>query len=528
MDGVVTGWSRIGIPGFAKLVDETAASYRLEHPQASLTLLSRLHRELQNAPESNWRNKKLQEVETLLRDCAGLFVEVSCGEPFLVPGDSAQTTFVINKRAGGNVQLRSAKIFNSLFMVNQVLPVNENVRYNLSVPVPANTPVSQPYWLRSPMQRGSFTVEDQSLIGKPWNDPVAAEVNVVINGAEFTLPVPLVYKNTDPVKGEIMDQIAVVPPFEVKALPSLGMSTNGDTVTTTVFTRVNTSHGNYDTIRTYVTPGISQNRDGNRFSYVSQNAQQGNVRYVLRRGDQQYAQYRTLIDYAHIPKIIYFRDAEMEFIPLQVKTVGKRVGYIPGAGDKIPEALQKIGYEVVILGEDMNIQSLEGLDAVVAGVRAYNVHDWLFEKKDMLMDYVQAGGVFLVQYNTNSNLGPLNGGLGPQTFHISRTRVTNEEAPVVFIDPSSDLLNYPNQISGSDFEGWVQERSLYHATDYSGYQTLLSMSDPGEAPNDGSLIYLNHGKGRFIYTGLSFFRQLPAGVPGAFRLFANLLAPPQP
>ncbi|HRP44957.1 MAG TPA: PIG-L family deacetylase, partial [Ginsengibacter sp.] len=204
-------------------------------------------------------------------------------------------------------------------------------------------------------------------------------------------------------------------------------------------------------------------------------------------------------------------------------------GYIAGAGDKIPEALVQMGYKVTILDAvDLATKNLSEFDVIVTGVRAYNIHTWLNEAERKLMDYVKEGGVLFVQYNTNNNIGPIKAKIGPYPFTISRTRVTDESAQVNFVDKTDMLLSYPNKISGTDFEGWIQERSTYQATDFSeNYKSLFLMNDKGEPASDGSLIYCNYGKGRFVYSGLVFFRELPAGVPGAYRLFANLIAKPK-
>jgi monoamine oxidase len=213
---------------------------------------------------------------------------------------------------------------------------------------------------------------------------------------------------------------------------------------------------------------------------------------------------------------------------VDLKTSGKKVGYIPGAGDKIPDALQKMGYEVTVLSpKDITRNNLRQFDAIVTGVRAYNVYEWLNDDYNILMNYVKEGGVLLVQYNTNNNIGPMKAKIGPYPFTISRTRVTEENAKVNFLDPANPLMNFPNKITQSDFENWIQERSTYHAANFeNNYHALFSMHDTGESDQPGSLIYTDYGKGRFIYSGLVFFRQLPAGVPGAYRLFANLLAKP--
>ncbi|HUN03702.1 MAG TPA: PIG-L family deacetylase, partial [Niabella sp.] len=232
------------------------------------------------------------------------------------------------------------------------------------------------------------------------------------------------------------------------------------------------------------------------------------------------------IQYAHIPTIAYFNIDHNKVLNIDLKTTGKRIGYIVGAGDKVPEALQQMGYNVTLLNQsNINSANLSGFDAIITGVRAYNTNEWLNGYYDKLMNYVKNGGNLIVQYNTSSNLGPVKAKIGPYDFTISRNRITDENAKVNIIDESHPVFNYPNKITQKDFEGWVQERSIYHAANRDkNFQPLISMADPGEAPNDGSLIVGKYGKGFFTYTGLVFFRELPAGVSGAYRLMANLIA----
>ncbi|MBM3444636.1 MAG: PIG-L family deacetylase [Bacteroidetes bacterium] len=235
------------------------------------------------------------------------------------------------------------------------------------------------------------------------------------------------------------------------------------------------------------------------------------------------------IDYEHIPSLMHESKLPVVHLPPSLATTGKRIGYIVGAGDKVPGMIEQMGFEVVELGRtDITADKLKSFDAVVVGVRAYNVHEWLVEKYGVLMEYVRAGGNMVVQYNTNSFAGPLvKMTIGPKPFMISRGRITEEDADVRFVDPKDPVLHYPNTITSDDFKGWIQERGIYFADNFSAdYRAVLSMHDKDESDLNGSLIVRNEGKGRFIYTGLVFFRQLPAGVPGAFRLFANLISNP--
>jgi hypothetical protein len=230
------------------------------------------------------------------------------------------------------------------------------------------------------------------------------------------------------------------------------------------------------------------------------------------------------ISYEHIPRIDYFKQARSTVVSVNLQTRGSRIGYIEGAGDKVSDALTAMGYTVIKLGENaVTKDGLQNLDAVIAGVRAYDVHDWLYGKYSVLMDYVNSGGNLIVQYNRN--LGSDTTGIGPYPFGIANARVTEEDAAVHFLEPGGSILHFPNEITDKDFDGWIQERGIYFANHIDPrYQKIFSMHDSDEPEQNGSLITGSYGKGNFTYTGLVFFRELPAGVPGAYRLLANLIA----
>jgi len=232
------------------------------------------------------------------------------------------------------------------------------------------------------------------------------------------------------------------------------------------------------------------------------------------------------INYDHIPAIRYFYPDFITALNIDLKTAGRKIGYIPGAGDKVAVILERMGYEVTILDKTtLPVSNLKSFDAIITGVRAYNTNEWMSAFYDVLMDYVKDGGNLIVQYNTSNNIGTVRSKIGPYEFNITRNRITDEEAKVTMLDPSHKVFNFPNKITGKDFEHWIQERSIYHAGSWdSHFKPLLSMADPGEGADEGSLIVAKYGKGYFTYTGLVFFRELPAAVPGAMRLMANLIA----
>jgi hypothetical protein len=243
-----------------------------------------------------------------------------------------------------------------------------------------------------------------------------------------------------------------------------------------------------------------------------------------RVGDHTWNTGRLVIRHAHIPVQLLQPPARLKAVVLDLAIKGRRVGYIPGAGDKVAEALEEMGYEVSRLtGTDITADKLVGLDAVVIGVRAYNVRDDLAANLPTLFKYVEAGGTVVAQYNRPNGLKTNQ--LAPYSLRLSDARVTDESAPVTFLAAGHPALTTPNKISETDMEGWVQERGIYFPSQWDSHFTpILASGDPRETPLKGGLLVAKHGRGHFVYTGLVFFRELPAGVPGAYRLFANLVS----
>lgn len=531
MDGVITDWKRLDEPAMENSVQGLINNYSFQHPENSLPALLNIYKSLKNSPEGYWRDQKLEQVKQIMKECIGLYMEATTRTLFAVQGDSLDVNFVADNRVGSTVSISSVSIENKKFDLDDQLPVDENVAQRLTVLIPSTAKISQPYWLVDPMSKGSYNVSDQTLIGKPQNDPQTAKVDLKIDGEEMEYTIPIQYKSNDPVKGEEFEPLFIIPKVEVQSNPELALSINNDPVNISVKESDNSSSQTKFPIKEDFSSNVVETKKAGDSFYAIKNPGEKNTEMIDWRavdGNTIYDSYKKLIEYPHIPDIIYFHKAESKLIEIDLKTSGKKIGYIPGAGDKVPAALQKMGYEVTMLSsKDITPNNLKQFDAIVTGVRAYNIYEWLNDSYNTLMNYVKDGGVLLVQYNTNNNIGPVKAKIGPYPFTISRNRVTDETADVKFTDPTNILMNYPNKISQKDFENWIQERSTYQAENYeTNYKTLFSMHDANTAPAEGSLIYADYGKGRFIYSGLVFFRELPAGVPGSYRLFANLIAKP--
>lgn len=527
MDGVATSWRRV--PGGERIegmVDQAIHDFSLRYPERSVPALVDIYRAIAALPEGHWRTQKLKEVQALIAECSGLWMEAVTRTPYAVQGDALPVTLVLNNRLNAGVSVEGASVDGVDTAWRETLQGDKNYSLSCTIHVAPNEPVTQPYWLREEMSPGSFNVSDQRLIGNPQGAP-AYEVRfrLVIGGQELVYTRPVQYKYTDPVRGELYEPLTVIPPVTAQFDPALVLFTDGEEKNFHAEAQDHQPGTALPPMQLTPTPGLAVGRPMG-LSWTVKPAVHGTetVTAGLLTGRDTVLQLTT-IAYEHIPRIDYFRPAREKFVVANVRTAGHRIGYIEGAGDKVPAALQQMGFEVVLLKEkDLIPAYLKTFDAVITGVRAYEVHPWLKERHPVLMDYVRDGGNLIAQYN-RGNLDAMTTDIGPYPFAVSNKRVTNENAPVTFLQPAHPVLNYPNKITGQDFEGWIQERGIYFAGQADPqYESVLSMNDPGEKELKGSLVIARYGKGVFVYTGLVFFRELPAGVPGAYRLMANIIA----
>ena len=536
MDGVDASWNRI--PNGAEIqldINQLIKEFSLTEPQKSVPGLVKVYKEIARLPEGYWRTQKLKEVQSLIEVCSGLWLEASVRSAYAVQGDSLPVFFVLNNRLNAKMIVKEISVDGYDTLYRQELTGDRNYSLNHSIYISDRQPVTQPYWLAAVMSPGSYNVEDQSLIGNAQSQPAfEVKFKVQVEGEDFTFSRPVQYKFTDPVKGELYEPLTVLPAVTGYFDPALVLFTDGEAKPFEVRTKPQSARITEPSVLLTNTNGIALQQGTVQrttdFPYTAQPAQKGpsvvNAGLIFKwNGRIDTALQLKTVSYDHIPRIDYFLRPTEKFVIADVKVLGKRVGYIEGAGDKVPQALLQMGYEVVLLKEqDITPGNLRQFDAILAGIRAYDVHDWLWEKYDILMAYVKEGGSLIVQYNRNG-LGTMKTKLGPYPLSLSNNRVTDETAKVNFLLPDHPVLNYPNKITDQDFDGWIQERGIYFAgqTD-PAYQAVLSMKDPGEGEQKGSLVIADYGKGKFVYTGLVFFRELPAGVPGAYRLLANIIA----
>ncbi|HEV2481353.1 MAG TPA: PIG-L family deacetylase [Puia sp.] len=535
MDGVETSWRRV--PGGERIegmVGQVIHDFSLRYPERSVPALVNIYKAIAALPDGYWRTQKLKEVQQLIAECSGLWMEAVTRTAYAVQGEPLPVTLVLNNRLNAPVSVEGVSVDGVDTAWKEGLQGDKNYSLSCTIRVSPDEPVTQPYWLREEMSPGSFNVSDQRLIGNPQGAP-AYEVRfrLVIAGQPFVYTRPVQYKYTDPVRGELYEPVTVIPPVTAQFDPSLVLFTDGEEKSFHAEAQNHQPGAALPPMQLTQAPGLAIGKPVG-LSWTAKPVGHGTetvtADLLAERGASggfsDTLLQLTTIAYEHIPRIDYFRPAREKFVVANIRTAGHRIGYIEGAGDKVPDALQQMGFEVVLLKEkDLTPSYLKAFDAVITGVRAYDVHPWLKARHDVLMEYIKDGGNLIVQYNRDG-LNEMNTNIGPYPFAISNKRVTDENAPVNFLQPAHPVLNYPNKITDGDFEGWIQERGIYFAgqTDPQ-YESVLSMSDPGEKePLKGSLMIARYGKGIFVYTGLVFFRELPAGVPGAYRLMANIIA----
>ncbi len=543
MDGVDVSWKRTGNDVIDSKVTAIVKSFDVQQPGTSIPSLEALQGYLYNhVNNSYWVLRKITETSDLIKACLGLFAEALANKQLAVEGDSLKVSFNVINRS--KIPVRNVKIYykDTSFVLSDSLPYNQQKTVQFSRLLKTKPLEDQPYWLKEQMTEGSYTVLDQNNIGLPQNKEEDVKISFRADTSYIGMSLPLQYKYTDPVKGEIYQPVITTPSTLVKIAPAVLLTNVVPKIKPQVAvdyqTQLASASGNASIVfsngfkqNIVISPRVNETQTvtfslDSILKFRKDTSLTASIIFPGKGDKSSFGNYIRLINYDHIPTVHYLFQSRLKLVNEEVKVEGKRIGYIKGAGDNVPDALLAMGYEVIYLDEnDITEARLKSLDAVITGVRAYNTNEYLSSKYNVLMNYVNDGGNLIVQYNTSSQIGPVKAKISPYPFDISRNRVTDEKAAVKILKPQHPVLNYPNKITDKDFEGWVQERSIYHASNWdSHYETIFAMHDPGENDDEGSLITAKFGKGNFVYTGLVFFRELPAGVAGAYRLLANLIA----
>ncbi|MDX2153510.1 MAG: PIG-L family deacetylase [Bryobacteraceae bacterium] len=536
-EDIDTSWRRLPrAHAVSRLFAQALAQLDPRRPSAIVPILLRARTALAALPLPDAADK-LPELDETIALAAGLWLDAAAARPAVGPGQPVPVTATVVNRSP--LQARLLRVQN-LLEAPLVLASNEPVSRRLELPpIPPDEPPTQPFWLAGSPQGDLYPMPPPTLRGlpvAPARFSVAFEVELAGQLLRFTRPVH--YRWVDLARGERLRPLEVLPPVTVEVPPAPLVFPDGEPRTCTVSV---TAHGGLrqGVLRLAVPPGwttqpASQSfalEDGERRSFAirvtpGMDAASGRALAIASLGSRQVTQAILPLDYPHIPRQSLFPESSAGLVRAAIRCLAKNVGYLMGAGDEVPESLRQLGLNVTLLTrETLAAADLTAFDAIVVGVRAQSARPDIAANRTRLLDYVAAGGTLIVQYHRIEAGFAAGAALAPYPISIGSERVALEDAPVAFTAPAHPLLNSPNRITQADFAGWTQERGLYFPSQWDArYQTVVSTADPGEPSLPGGILYARFGKGAYIYTSFSWFRQLPAGVPGAYRIFANLLS----
>lgn len=533
-------WSRVkGGKKVGDILRKANVAFDMESPADIVPALLDAREALLKIEDNYWKAVKLKELDNVIKATMGMYLEVAAREYSAVPGESVPVYFEAINRSNVNATLKTINFpqLGKSISVNQSLTYNDDLIRIDTLKISEDMAPSQPYWLKEEASLGMYRVDEQQMIGLPENPgAIQAIFEMEIEGKPYSYETDLVFKLNDRVKGEFYRPFVITPP--VMADIKEGVLVFPDKEPKTVNVVVTAGKDNVKgTVKLNLPTGwksspaqvnydLKERSQEASFAFQvlpPDKAEEGFVGVQASYNGKTYDRGLKLIEYDHIPVQTIFPKSNTKVVRVDLQKTGQYVGYIMGSGDAIPESLEQVGYRVTLLDpNNIDAASLEGYDAVIVGVRAYNTIDRMRFVQPELMKYVEQGGTVITQYNTQMRDQPQ---IGPYPFSISRDRVTVEGAPVRILAPDHPVINGPNKITQKDFEGWVQERGLYFPDKWDErYTPILSSNDPGESPKEGGLLVAQYGEGYFIYSGYSWFRELPAGVPGAFRIFTNMIS----
>jgi hypothetical protein len=551
-EGIDTSWARVtGGAEVARLLGDARKAYVPEAPEKAIALLAQA-RPLIAKLNDPWAALKLKEVDETIALAAGLWLDFTSNRAQVSPGGELKFNLTAINRSKVPVKLLGASIVGiepgpKVEIAPALLPYNQPAVFPVAWKMPAEQPYTQPYWLDKQPQGWLYNVSDPKLLATPENRPVLEAVfQFEVSGQRIEITRPVLNRYSDRVLGELTRPMVVVPPavIDVPDAPLMFPDAKPRRVDLPVKATTGKTAGQ---LTVEAPAGWKVEPASQPFALASEGEQvvltftvtppaaasKGTLKAIANVDGKRISLGMTVIDYPHIPAQTVFRPAEIPLVRADIRTLSRNIGYVMGAGDEVPAALRQIGCEVTLLtGDDLARGDLSRFDAIVTGVRAFNTRADLRASAQRLYDYAAQGGTVVVQYNVAEGGGFMGGDprllerMGPYPIKLGRNdRVTVEDAPVEFPTKDHPVMQVPNTITASDFEGWVQERGLYFATEWDPkYQSLLRSGDPGEKPSEGGTLYAKIGKGAYIFTAYSWFRELPAGVPGAYRIFANFIS----
>ncbi|WP_027380685.1 PIG-L family deacetylase [Chryseobacterium daeguense] len=551
-DGVVKTWTAKGNVHIDQELDKIISTFNFNKPDLSLPALLALRKKIMALQDSDLKMDKLKSLDNIILSCAGFMGEVVTNQAEAVAGNNYNFRLNLISRAENPVVLENVKWLGQSESFNRKLSKDSLITIQHDIQIPADAAFTEPYWLAKPATNAAiFSVPNDTLVGLPETEsPLNVLLDLKIASEKFQVKLPLSFKKLDPVRGDVVEALRIVPALELKFTQLLYLVKENEDLHLSLNVKVNSSkkfsNGKINLMYNgeKLGGGELKSINGKDFTvdYIIPKAKLASINSNRLQLDANfiadglaYNKKQVLIQYPHLPFLQYFAPATVIVMKGDIQVKVKKVGYVQGAGDFIPEFLRIAGIQVDVLKDedfygnlnesDGNISQnkLSQYDAIVLGVRANNTEKKLGRWMPFLWSYVKSGGNLVMQYNTNQDTTVNQ--LGMYSFSIANKRVTEENAEVTFLNPNHKLLNFPNKITADDFKGWVQERGAYFPDQWdAAYEPLFEMHDTGEEPLQGSTLYAKYGKGNFIYTPLAFFRQLPAGNVGAARLFFNFLS----
>ena len=541
-DGIDTTWNRVkGGKAIGDILKNVENNFDFKNPSASVPELVKAYDLIQNIEDKHWKYIKSDEIKKIISGCTGLYFEAVSDVQEITPNSMLKVKVEIINRSSIKMKINGMGAIPLLESNTEAIAdLKENIPYtkNIELQISKEVNYTNPYWLNEQGSIGMYTVNNQENIGLPdVIRQIKVGVRLNINGVEIPFERNVVYKYNDDVKGEVYQPLDIVPAVTSSFAEKVYIFNNDrdKSITVKLKSGKDAINGNIKLElpeKWQVSPTeipFTIDKKGQEVEAVfivspSNAASEITIKSVVTVDGIAYDLNKIDINYPHIYKQMVLKPAEAKAIRLKIKTKNEKIAYIMGAGDEVPKNLIQMGYEVDILKPDeITTEKLENYDVVMTGIRAYNVVNSLAFKQNLLLDFVKNGKTMIVQYNTTDDL--VTKDMSPFPLKISRDRVTEENAEVRFLNPKHPVLNYPNNISIEDFKDWRQEQGLYYPNEWDdAFTPILSSNDKGEKPKNGALLIAKYGKGNYIYTGLSFFRELPEGVSGAFRLLANIIA----
>jgi LmbE family N-acetylglucosaminyl deacetylase len=540
-EGIDTSWNRVkGGKSIGELTSKIASEFDFKNPSASIPDLVKGYSMIQSLDENQWKGIKSEELKKIISACSGLYLEAVAQNQEATPGSLVKLKIEAINRSPIAMQLVSLATLPEQKVTNQNVALNNNIsqKISLDLQLPSAMEHTQPYWLKDKGTEGIYTVSDQKNIGTPdIIRDVKVVFNIRINGVEIPFERIVVYKYNDDVKGEMYNYLDVVPEVTTSILDKVSLFKDNKKKYIAVKIKAGKDAVKGDLqlqlpkiwLVSPKTIPFNFDKKGTEqtvyFEVTPPNLQEESVAKSVAIVDgKRYDKEQISINFDHITKQQVLKSSESKFIRMDLKTKEEKIAYIMGAGDEVPNSLTQMGYKVTLLNPvEISPEKLSGFDVVMTGIRAYNTVQTLANKQDILFDFVKGGKTMLVQYNNPNDLVTNN--IAPYPLKISSDRVTQENAEVRFLAPSHPVLNTPNKINAKDFEGWTQEQGLYYPNEFDkAFTPILSSNDRGETAKNGALLIAPYGKGNYIYTGLSLFRELPEGVMGAYKLLSNMIS----